>query len=275
MPRSYFSNITRAANTPALRPSRPISALWKAARLEATVKPDELTAVNPQPSRLAQPVPAARPQKLLPSSSSPALDFARPVRQKRGKAQEEITAPAKSTESTQEPLALDTRIARPRPLHKTQIAPLLAPSAKSPEAQIEVEGGRSSARRHTPRSAVSEDLEHHAQRAKQDRPEAALLEPTAKSSLRPAAGNLETTNQIVTVPLMALSPEAQVNQARTAAAAANVEQALPQKTQNSVHIGRVEVQIVPPAPAPRRTQPPGPKARLARGYTLWPRYSQI
>jgi hypothetical protein len=246
--------------------------------LEVTVKPDELTAVTPQPSRLAQPVPAARPQKLPASPSSPALDFARPVRQKRGKAQEEITAPAKSVEATEEPPALDARIARPRPVHSTQIAPLLAPSAKGqPEAQIELEGVKSSRSRHARRSAAAaeqkEDLELRAEQAKEHRPAAILLEPTAKSPARPADGNLETTNQIVTT--QTLSPESQVNQVRPASAAADVEQALPQQTQNSVHIGRVEVQIVPPAPAPRRTQPPGPKARLARGYTLWPRYSQI
>ncbi len=104
MPRSYFSNITRATHTPALLPSRPISALWKAARLEATAKPDKL-AVSPQPSRFALAMPAAQMQRVsmlspapgkLPALSSPALDFARVARQKSRKAQEEITVPCLS-----------------------------------------------------------------------------------------------------------------------------------------------------------------------------------
>ena len=286
MSRSYFSNITRATHTPGLLPLRPISALWKAARLEAAAKPDEL-AVSHQPSRFALSVPAARTERTsmlsmalgkLPVPSSPALDFARPVRQKRSQAKKETTVPALSTVAAQKPLALDTRIARPRPVHKTQIAPLLAPSAKSePETQIEGEAGRRSAHRRARWSAVAaeqkEELERRAEQVMEHRATATRLESTPESPARPATSNLETRNQIVTAQPIALSPEQQVDQARPAAAAVNVEQALPQKTQNSVHIGRVEVQIVPPAP--RRTQPPSPKATLARGYTLWPRYSQI
>jgi hypothetical protein len=42
-----------------------------------------------------------------------------------------------------------------------------------------------------------------------------------------------------------------------------------QREGNSVHIGRIEVQVVSPQPAVRRVSPPAVKPRLARGYLFW------
>jgi hypothetical protein len=45
----------------------------------------------------------------------------------------------------------------------------------------------------------------------------------------------------------------------------------PRAKSNTVQIGKIEVQIVPPPASSYRTPPPAPpKARLARGYGLWP-----
>jgi hypothetical protein len=45
----------------------------------------------------------------------------------------------------------------------------------------------------------------------------------------------------------------------------------PRAKENTVQIGKIEVQVVPPpAPSYRLAPPAPPKARLARGYALWP-----
>lgn len=289
MPRSYFSNLAGSGNTPVLRPSRPISALWKAARLEGTTShAAETPAIGAPSSRIAPHALAARPLRTLvrpgpldesaAASSSPLLSAVRPIGQKARKHQQENMLPVKSTEAARDPLALDARSARPHPPDKAHSASPLAQEI-DPASQIEVQVARNSISRQTRRSRIAaedngDSKRRDGQAAEQRRP-AALLEPKAESHKPAAVAGLESLRQIEAAQPERLRPEAQEHQARTASIVAKTDHARPQETQNSVHIGKVEIQIVPPAPAPRRTQPPGPRARLARGYTLWPGYSQI
>ena len=262
-----------------LVPARPISNLWKSARLEATEplvgfeRPFEnlpslgvMTKTAKRRSNIATPAEATLP------------DLANPVRSEPGTASLRQKTPLPRTISDFSPKPEPVTVAG-RPL-RTRSAELPPGSVVRQEAKRETTTARSA-----PTAAdTSEDVvleparigahkikptgAHHRESATSAMERAAALitvEYTRRSRvaesdnihLEPASHSEARTPVKGLVP--PLEPRTDIKQPASSQDAPT--------PQNSVHIGTIEVQVVPP-PAIRR-EAPRARGRLARGYQFW------
>ena len=298
MPRSYFSRITKGGSRPALLPPRPISTLWKSARLENSSETVITPATTREPESIRptlqqRPQSFTRSQRVLPVGAPANSATRSSARIHNGNhpalPEKSEAAPRKTTKIAVELSTPKKQITAPNHIKESAVLPARpAAIAVHPKGAAKTAPGKDVEHRRafTPSTPVTakEIIPHrgepHLQRpghtagkqghmviaATELQPEPPVRKPDVHKSADSTA--VHTHN-----PVVVLDPPPR--QPRTTLAVEAREEPQPQKQQKSVHIGKVEVQIVPPPAAVRRTQPAAPKRQLARGYSLWPRGPQI
>jgi len=295
MPRSYFSRITKGGSRPALLPPRPISTLWKSARLE-NLPETVLTPGTAREPENIRPTSQQRPQSFTKQTMLPVMAPANPgtrtpTRIHNGNQhalpEKAAAAPRKTTKIAVELSTPKKQITPPNNIKDSVVLPARpAAVAVQPKGAAKTAPGKDVEHRRafTPSASVraKETAPHrgepHSQRpghtaGKQDAVAATELQPEPPVREPDVHKSADSTAVHTHNPVVVLDPPPR--QPRTALAVEAREEPQSQKKQKSVHIGKVEVQIVPPPAAVRRTQPAAPKRQLARGYSLWPRGSQI
>jgi hypothetical protein len=275
MPRSYFSRMVRGGGGAALIPPRPVSNLWKSARMEGA-------AVEAVPERLS-PAPSLRARRvevepaIEPASASP-VDTRIVTRE----VSEEV-APERPRSAVRENEA-PYRRPRPDEALREETKPRAPSSTASVPVQPEVSAIKNRVDTAGPRwntvpsrtndaelphelkpRGRSEEEPTHAERPSVD------SEPSRQSAPAKKAA-METMEPAVFQPAArtaARIEEPARTRERAARNAATQEEART-TSKNSVQIGKIEVQVVTPAaPVRYAPAPAAPKGRLARGYSLW------
>jgi hypothetical protein len=311
MARGYFSRLARGGDGPALLPSRPVSNLWKAARIDATSAGAEPEAAENR----GEGAPAVRGQRLAVAVGlGPEAQFGPIVRGPRNIHKAPPALPIAVAPGT------ESRVAEARTISKTTTSrPRKSPTAASPAHEIPPVAVSPSARPALDASRAAVRVESAATRTEvaplpspspqpSQRRERTAVEPARRPeavsspAAEPAALRLRVRSSEATAnrvdnskpgqlpvqearPLLASEqaaaqiavppmPTASISHRPAAVTArpASRQEEEPEAQTNSVHIGKIEVQVVsPPAPVHHPAPPPPqPKGRLARGYVLWP-----
>jgi len=223
MARSYFSRIVTPSSTPALQPPRPITSLWKAARLERLAG----VSVNAREAGLGFPDAAeglaGRPTRLAePKAEGEAVAVPR---------LEPLSSPNRKFEIDQKDITFM--------------------QSKTDPAKVEEQESR----REQPAKASGGMEEAAPVPARRDRE----LERTAS-----AVADHEMISPIPVPAPLSLRNHSGIDAERRPTA----------EKSSSLHIGKIEVQIVPPRSSGRPAPSPKPVDRLARGYTLLTNWQQ-
>ena len=279
MPRSYFSRVARGGNGLGIQPPRPVTALWKSARLEWLASSPASPAGAPQPLEdvaATPPAPAVRdrprglrnplhPGDLEATVGGPGqrLHEANPSR---------IAPVSPSTHQLH-----SDRIQPPQRLDSWIDAGSSArPNRRIPTPTDPAQKYRKSHSRMTVSMTKRSELVPSVAAG-----EPALVQPL-KSAASSDAGEHRLTDARVpdrpvsrgTLPALEPWELERSSSLRHRETASSQEprpqpQSAPQQT-NKVEIGRLEVQVIAPPPLPGVQRAPMAKARLARGYAIWP-----
>jgi hypothetical protein len=231
--RSYLSRITSSPAATPLLPARPVQSVWKAARL------DSLPGMDVAPG-----VPDRHAMALRPAAPGETRIVERVV----AKAPDRFENPAESRRNSDR----EEKLLSPALPHKTQYngpGPQDTTSETRPSRAAEIP--RPSARLTRKENLQVREPADRAKRPAKAQPETIELQPAVQRSH----------------PLPSDPPRPSAARGRTPDIGGRPANESP--AQKSLHIGAIEIQIVPPAvrmmPAPQ----PKPKSRLARGYSLW------
>jgi hypothetical protein len=297
MPHSYFSRMVRGQDGVVLQPPRPISTLWKSARIDWLTSLSAPSEIAPRASSVVSPRALAGQFPTRPPASRPT-------------AAEGRTAPAPGP-SDERPQEAESR-GEPREARK--LLPALVP-VEPPQSGARTSVVAASSPRERPPStsapnslptspfpARAKSVSTREQASGQDDRVTQLLptprkvppsvrprplEPAATTFKRlpaapPSIPATEHYSADFTAPaksraeartpaLEPVPPERPLSRrpSDSASGAASKSQTASAE-RNKVEIGKLEVQVI--APPPRPSLPPAPvaKARLARGYALWP-----
>ncbi len=277
MPRSYFSRVTRGEIGAALQPPRPVTTLWKATRLEwlascstlpKSAAPPRTVTKQGAPS-LEGPVPLSDCQTATLGSAKARLQAGPPAVRLRGI---EPGPPHAMTQTT----------AAPRQPGSQQASARVASPAKPSRVTASSTDSEPGVRRS--QSFLSASVSTPLELA--PTPSHTPVGPTRGAELAGSArtsngaGGRRSRDSAIPDPspppahLPALAPvprerSAGPRQRETPAGqeSRSQSQATPPEG-NKVEIGKLEVQVI--APPPSVPPPPVSRARLARGYSLWP-----
>jgi hypothetical protein len=305
MGRSYFSQILRGSADARLRPPRPTSNLWKSARIDwlgaqtPLDAPEGETFVSRRPS-----APAVATEIELPAASTvqpkPAPVSLRPAQTSRSN---EHAQAAARNEPPREAAVIRPAAAPPdaEPSHSERAHEAAPPKNNEPRSRHQ---WSSSPKSSSSLQAASDRPQRAPQLAQNPQADFKVRPMTAPMALAPADAKATATPApfaakpaTIEAPppaiasLASLAPRA-APQAVTPAPLP--PQSLPARTpleplrhrepvaawqppareepaagtKNGIQIGKIEVQVVPPA-LPRYVAPAMPRGRLARGYSLW------
>ena len=218
MARSYFSRIVTPSPTTALQPPRPITSLWKAARLE------RLAGVNV-------------------NAREAGLGFADAGESRAGR---------------------QARLAEQKAEGEAVAVPRLEPLSSS-NRTIEIEQKDIKLAQSKTATAKAEEQES---RREQPGKSSGGIEEAAPMPARRDRDRVADREMISPIPVpapLSLRNNSGIDAERRTTAEKN----------SSLHIGKIEVQIVPPPRSSSRPAPsPKPAGRLARGYALWTNWQQ-
>jgi hypothetical protein len=224
MASSYFNRVAgRAPKSPVLLPARPLSTLWKSARLEQPIPFAEAAS----PGGKAAPAPVLRRPA---GAAAPAMAVvesrvANPV-------DRDAVALRRPADPEQVSLA-PNEPPKVLPLRRSEPAPAPAVQEKAP---LPAESPGRAAAQKTAIAPSPIDLKTRLT----EEPPAPRREPAFDHASRTRQAQAETPKGPADPPLA-----------------------------NSIQIGRIEVQVVPPPAPARRVSSGTPRARLARGYSFW------
>lgn len=254
MARAYFSRILgRGKSSPPMVPARPISSLWKSARLDwiPQTAPEQEASVaisrsssKPPPNAIGHKEFVTRPVASSRSSQKPMVEA---LKAPAGKMGESSARPRKSVRV--EKSDLPNRKKHPARLDREQ--PRLA--SQPTERSLPRRKSHDAAKRTSPELALFQV---------QGTPATQPEEPstTQRSPEIPPVGQpLEKEAAVMLQPAIASEPR------RVQAQSPLQEE--PKSKEKPVSIGKIEVQVLPP-PVVRR-EPSRPRGRLARGYAFW------
>ena len=289
MPRSYFSRMVRGQDGVVLQPPRPITTLWKSARIDwltSLSTPSEIA-----PRALAEQFPA-RPPASRPTAAeghaapAPGPSDERPheaeSRREPPEARKLLPAfvPLEPLQSGAKTTVVAASSPRERPLSTsaldslpTSLFPVQAKLVSTQE-QTSGHGDRVTQLLPTlgkdPPSVRPRALEPVAITFKR-LPLAPPSIPTAEHRSADFTAPAQSRAEARTPALEPVPPERPLSRRPSdsdSGAAAKSQTASPER--NKVEIGKLEVQVIAPPPRPSVQPAPAAKARLARGYALWP-----
>lgn len=256
---SYFSRILPGSGHPsALAPQRPVTSLWKTAQIERT-RQNGLAHPPIEPGISARPNRPARPTVIAPHTAQPATPLESSIQHAKTKAppsdiqsaaprqQPRITTAdsgvrLKAEASTIAPLASERAVPVAPAAHQL---PLTAPATlrETVSANARAEVARLFAP--PPRATAAQRV------APSPTPNPVAQSPSVPALLEPAQPHRQFE-----------APTRETPRTRAAEPA--------EARRTTVHIGKIEVQVVPPV---TQIRPPvtaaQPRPRLARGYGLW------
>jgi len=259
VPHPYFSRLVRGGDSAPLAPPRPLSNLWKTAQIDAAVQNAESLSTTPRSavrrSRAAEPAPSQNPSEVEGRSAT----HLGPVKPLQRSSNTRASQTSLSGETQLSPLAVPTRQdetsqrghAQAGPSRHTQKPAIAATVPTGPTSAVpSVEAKNIPAE--TRPMLVSESA--HADGAN-----------LASRAFPASIGGPPAHPQ----PMESATPGPGESSRRTRQSSTPEE---PREKTNTVQIGKIEVQVIPtPASSYRKTPPPAqPRARLARGYALWP-----
>jgi hypothetical protein len=229
MARSYFSRIATPPPAATLMPPRPITTLWKAARLE----------------------------RIFGESAMPMRDSARSLIDLGGVAKASLA----KTMANSEPHGDGA----PGGNHELQRGLLPKQAAKAGMNSFTPPMGRTAVnsrkldegKRRGLTRASSRNIEAGGPKQLSNPGDASLLTDVAIGS----HGDAEYLHPVG-------APGAMLDRRAPPTGGGRAESAQGE-TKKSLHIGKIEVQVVPPRAAARQSSSSKPRSRLARGYTLW------
>jgi hypothetical protein len=293
--RSYFNRLVHGGASAPLAPPRPVSNLWKTAQIDAAAAPPnvEPLAANPrsaiQRSRIAETLPSLNTTEVE-SRSAPHLGPANPLQistKRRVSATRVSATQASQTSISGEtlrpaPTSATTRQDKVSRAEQTQPATTLQTQEL---AMAATSSPPDSARRKPPTQAAGS----RAVQAKAIPTETRLSGAVEPMPVAESAHSDDAARATRTLPPPATTASAATLAHRPQARLQPMDRATPtfrehsrahqspipeepsEKT-NTVQIGKIEVQVLPPPVSSYRQAPPPaqPKGRLARGYALWP-----
>ncbi|HEY4364597.1 MAG TPA: hypothetical protein VGN17_26775 [Bryobacteraceae bacterium] len=275
MARGYFGRLVWGAGGTALRPSRPVSNLWKSARMDAPaveVTPDNDAAASPVEAPLRRARPAVTPEAMesKPVPATP-VKGSRGIRDIRTVTVADKPPPAGRGERRQERIAI-TPVKSQAP--KQDHTPIREGDQPEPQAAVAVSQSPTpeEAPRPTPKLPYRPQLE-----PVRVREQVAPVRAEAREADAPAARRVRT-EAASAAPLATMTPtrnvplriEEPVRHRERTLREASAQEDVRAASKNSIQIGKIEVQVVsPPVPVRYVAAPAAPKGRLARGYTLW------
>jgi hypothetical protein len=298
MARSYFSRLVRGGESAPLAPPRPVSHLWKMAQIDAAAAPPRVQPLSPSRRSSVPPSHADPAKPMMPaeqaSRSAPGESRTRisPTSVPETPRRTAAAAYSAKTEATRHDPANFTKPPDPAVPATTPSVP-----AEEPRPPRSSSGSTEILPQRFPTSPVSSHHEPALQltdgaqpiaaqpmatevlRAAPIDPNPPVTKPVAAAAERPTPVSGKFTGENATDPVRATRPDLQPFESlppgrfrepsRPARQSSIPEE--PRPGENTVHIGKIEVQVLPPPATSHRSAPRVPaKGRLARGYALWP-----